>query len=38
MPPYRTKTLRDGRPFLDIEMTSFRAVPKPNDESFRAPK
>jgi len=36
--PFKTKTVRDGRPVREIEMTGFRAMPKLDEALFKTPK
>ena len=36
--PHRTKSVRDGKPIREVEMTGFRAVPKLDAALFKTPK
>ncbi len=36
--PFRTKTLREGRPAREVQTTEFRAVPKLDEALFKTPK
>jgi hypothetical protein len=36
--PFKTKTMRDGKPLREVEMTGFRAVPKLDAALFTTPK
>jgi hypothetical protein len=36
--PFKTKTVRDGRPVRETEMTGFRAAPKLDEGLFKTPK
>jgi hypothetical protein len=36
--PFKTKTVRDGRPVREVEMTGFRAMPKLDEALFKTPK